>query len=58
MTVKQKLELLPCSRWMMKRGSSARVRLVCYFAALAVVTLMIGIARAHHPLGWFFPLFA
>lgn len=57
-----KLALLPVyvvlGVYAMKRGSSARVRLVCYFAALAVVTLMIGIARAHHPLGWFFPLFA
>ena len=56
-----KLALLPVyvllGVYAMKRGPSARVRLACYFAALAVVTLMIGIARAHHPLGWFYAWF-
>lgn len=37
----------------LKRGRSARVRGVCYVAALAVFIFIIGIALAHHPLGWF-----
>ena len=36
----------------LRRGRSARVRTWCYFAALAVYFTIIGIARAHHPLGW------
>ncbi len=36
----------------LKRGRSARVRLVCYLAALCTYLTMAGIALAHHPLGW------
>lgn len=39
----------------LKRGRSARVRTWCYLAALAVYATIIGIARAHHPLGWLQP---
>ncbi len=36
----------------LKRGHTAKVRTVCFVAALLVYVTMIGIARAHHPLGW------
>ena len=36
----------------LKRGRSARMRGGCYVAAVLVYLVMIGIARAHHPLGW------
>jgi uncharacterized membrane protein SirB2 len=36
----------------LKRGRTARVRLACYSAALLVFITIIGIAIAHHPLGW------
>ena len=36
----------------LKRGRSARMRTRCYGAAVLVYLAMIGIARAHHPLGW------
>ena len=36
----------------LKRGRSVRVRGWCYGAAVLVYLAMIGIARAHHPLGW------
>jgi uncharacterized membrane protein SirB2 len=36
----------------LKRGRSARIRLACYLAALLVFFTIIGIAIAHHPLGW------
>ena len=36
----------------LKRGRSARMRNWCYGAAVLVYLGMIGIARAHHPLGW------
>ena len=36
----------------LKRGRSARVRLICYLAALLTYLTMAGIALAHHPLGW------
>jgi uncharacterized membrane protein SirB2 len=36
----------------LKRGRSARVRSWCYGAAVLVYLAIIGIARAHHPLGW------
>jgi uncharacterized membrane protein SirB2 len=36
----------------LKRARTARVRVVCYLAALLVYLVMFGIARAHHPLGW------
>ena len=36
----------------LKRGRTPRVRLICYVAALLVYLTIIGIALAHHPLGW------
>ena len=36
----------------LKRGRTARVRLACFLAALLVFATIIGIAIAHHPLGW------
>ena len=36
----------------LKRGRTPRVRLACYVAALAAFATIIGIALAHHPLGW------
>ena len=36
----------------LKRGRTPRVRLACYCAALLVFVTIIGIAIAHHPLGW------
>jgi len=36
----------------LKRGRTASVRLACYSAALLVFITIIGIAIAHHPLGW------
>src|SRR6476661_9435797 len=36
----------------LKRGRTPRVRATCYFAAMLVFVTIIGIAIAHHPLGW------
>jgi len=36
----------------LRRGRTPRVRATCYFAALLVFVVVIGIARAHQPLGW------
>lgn len=36
----------------LKRGRSARTRTIFFFAAVLVYTGIIGIARAHHPMGW------
>ena len=36
----------------LKRGRSARVRAICFVAALSVFAAMVGIARTHQPLGW------
>ncbi len=36
----------------LRRGRTRRVRVVCYFTALLVFVAIIGVARAHHPLGW------
>lgn len=36
----------------LKRGRTARVRRGAFLAALAVFLWMIGVARMHHPLGW------
>jgi uncharacterized membrane protein SirB2 len=36
----------------LKRAQNARVRTAAFVAALCVYVTMIGIARAHHPLGW------
>lgn len=35
----------------LKRARSARVRLACFIAALLTFACMLGVARAHHPLG-------
>ena len=37
----------------LKHGRTPRVRMVAFVAALVAYAAMIGIARAHHPLGWF-----
>src|SRR5699024_5377796 len=42
----------------MKRGRSARIRVICYLAALLTFLVIVGIALAHHPLGWLFLWFA
>jgi uncharacterized membrane protein SirB2 len=51
-----KLLLLPVyvvlGSFALKRARNPRARLVCWLAALAVYATMLGIARAHHPLGW------
>lgn len=36
----------------LKRGRTPRMRLACYLAALLVFATIIGVAMAHHPLGW------
>jgi len=36
----------------LKRGRTARTRAICFYAAVLVYVGIIGIARAHHPLGW------
>ena len=36
----------------LKRGRTPRARAACYTAALLVFATIIGIAIAHHPLGW------
>ena len=35
----------------LKRGHTTRMRTACYLAALLVFGFMLGVARAHHPLG-------
>ncbi|MCM2310678.1 MAG: SirB2 family protein [Steroidobacteraceae bacterium] len=35
----------------LKRGRTKRVRVVAFVAALATVGYLVGVARAHHPLG-------
>ena len=51
-----KLVLLPVyvalGTFALRRGRTAQVRLACWLAALAVYATMLGIARAHHPMGW------
>jgi uncharacterized membrane protein SirB2 len=37
----------------MRRAGSRSASLVFYVAALLVFAAIVGIARAHHPLGWF-----
>jgi uncharacterized membrane protein SirB2 len=37
----------------LKRGRTRRIRAICYLAALVVIVMVYGIARQHHPLGWF-----
>ena len=36
----------------LKRAGTRRARLLCFVAAVAVYATVLGIARAHHPLGW------
>ena len=36
----------------LRRGRTTRIRTACYFAALLAFAAIVGIARAHHPLGW------
>jgi uncharacterized membrane protein SirB2 len=36
----------------LKRATTARARTLSFFAALFAYATMLGIARAHHPLGW------
>ena len=36
----------------LRRGRTPRMRTLCYFAALLVFITIVGIALAHHPLGW------
>ena len=36
----------------LKRGRTRRGRALAFFAALAIYVTIIGVARAHHPLGW------
>jgi len=36
----------------LKRGRTARARLISYTLALATFAFMLTVARAHHPLGW------
>jgi len=40
----------------LKRGRTRGVQVACFFAALAVFAMIVGIARAHDPRGWFAPL--
>lgn len=40
------------------RARQHGVRVACYVAALAAFALVVGIARAHQPLGWFVRWFA
>ena len=37
----------------LKRGRTPAIRALACVAALATVASMVGIARAHHPAGWF-----
>ena len=36
----------------LKRGRTPRIRTTCFVAALLVFVTIIGIALAHHPMGW------
>ena len=51
-----KLLLLPVyvllGTFALRRGRTPRARLAAWLAAVAVYATMLGIARAHHPLGW------
>jgi uncharacterized membrane protein SirB2 len=42
----------------LKRGRNRRARAIAYVAALATFAFMVGVARAHHPLGPLSALFA
>lgn len=41
----------------LKRGKTRRVRAISFVAALLTYGYMLGVARMHHPLGVFYPLF-
>ena len=41
----------------LRRGRTPRVRLACWLGALLVFATIIGIALAHHPLGWWYRWF-
>ena len=51
-----KLGLLPVyvalGTFALKRGRSQGIRIACWLGAIAVYATMLGIARAHHPMGW------
>ena len=57
-----KLVLLLCyvglGTFALKRAHTQRARIFTYACALLVFATMASIARAHHPLGWLFWLFA
>src|SRR5215831_19116366 len=36
----------------LRRAATERARTLCYFLALAVFGLIVGVARMHNPLGW------
>lgn len=42
----------------LRRGRTLRARVLCFVAAVATYAAMLGIARAHHPLGWLAPWLA
>jgi len=42
----------------LKRARSTRMRLLAYIAAIATFAYIVSVARAHHPLGIFYPLVA
>ena len=42
----------------LKRARTHRVRAVAYVVALAIFAFIISVARAHHPLGIFYPVVA
>lgn len=42
----------------LRRGRTLRVRALCIVAAATTYAAMLGIARAHHPLGWLAPWLA
>lgn len=42
----------------LRRARSRAGRAICYLAALATFAMIYGIARAHHPLGYLYGLFA
>ena len=51
-----KLMLLPVyvglGVFALRKARTPRARVACWLGALAVYATMLGIARAHHPLGW------
>lgn len=42
----------------LRRGRTLRARVLCFVAAVTTYAAMLGIARAHHPLGWLAPWLA